>query len=196
MLKKIFGSKAPRLSRLSTPVGGVKAIEGSSSAELAARLLRTRSALQQLSMEEARVVVSFMRPKRISEGVTFIRESDKRNTGFMLLVLEGEVTVESIVVSRTAPVTVRVLGPGSLIGEMGLIDGLPRTASCTATSPIHAAVLTRSALEKLLRDNPPVAAKLLLAISLRLAERMRDTSEKLKMYTQLTQAMQQELARN
>ena len=31
------------------------------------------------------------------------------------------------------------------------------------------------------------------AIALRIAERLRDTAEKLKMYTQLVQAMQQEI---
>jgi CRP/FNR family cyclic AMP-dependent transcriptional regulator len=45
----------------------------------------------------------------------------------MLLVLDGEVMIESIVVSRTEPITVTVLGPGNLIGEMGLLDGEPRS---------------------------------------------------------------------
>ena len=50
-----------------------------------------------------------------------------------------------------------------------------------------------SALEKLGKDDPETASKLMSAIALRIAERLRDTSEKLKMYTQLVQAMQQEI---
>jgi CRP-like cAMP-binding protein len=103
--------------------------------------------------------------------------------------------VESIVVSRTEPITVSVLGPGSLIGEMGLVDGEPRSASCTAVTTLRAAILTRAALNDLLDQNPRTAAKLLMAISLRIAERMRDSSDKLRMYAQLTQAMQQEIDR-
>jgi CRP/FNR family transcriptional regulator, cyclic AMP receptor protein len=92
-------------------------------------------------------------------------------------------------------VTVTVLGAGSLIGEMGLLDGEPRSASCTASTAVRAAVLTRAGLEVLMVEQPMVAAKLLLAVSLRIAQRQRDTADKLKLYTQLVAAMQQEIDR-
>jgi CRP-like cAMP-binding protein len=111
----------------------------------------------------------------------------------MLLVLDGEVTVETIVVSRTEPITVTVLGPGSLIGEMGILDGAPRSASCTAISDLRCAILTRDAMKQLLDDQPRTAAKLMMAISLRIAERMRENQDKLKLYAQLTQAMNEEI---
>jgi CRP/FNR family transcriptional regulator, cyclic AMP receptor protein len=171
----------------------LKALEGSESAERAAQLLTAPTALMQLSEEEATIVVSYMRPRIISEGTTFIKEGDVRDTGYMMLILSGEVTVENIIVSRTSPVTVNVLGEGSLIGEMGLVDGEPRSATCTATTAIRCAVLTRSALERLMNDQPRIGGKLMMAVSLRIAERLRDTADKLKLYAQLTQAMQQEI---
>jgi CRP/FNR family transcriptional regulator, cyclic AMP receptor protein len=175
------------------PKERMRAIEGSSSAELAAQLLIAPTALMQLTKEEAFTVVSYMTPRKIPEGTTFITEGDDSDTGYMMLLLEGEVTVENIVVSRRTPVTVTVLGPGSLIGEMGLVDGQARLASCTASTDSRCAVLTRVALEKLGQDDPQTATKLMSAVALRIAERLRDTSEKLKMYTQLVQAMQQEI---
>ena len=42
----------------------------------------------------------------------------------MALLLEGEAVVESITVSRTELLTIRVLGPGSLVGEVGLTERL------------------------------------------------------------------------
>ena len=171
----------------------MRAIEGSSSAELAAQLLIAPTALMQLTLEEAFTVVSYMTPRKIMEGTTFIREGDESDTGFMILLLEGEVTVENIVVSRRTPVTISVLGPGSLIGEMGLVDAQARLASCTASTDSRCAVLTRAALEKLGMDDPQTATKLMFAVSQRIAERLRETSEKLKMFTQLVQAMQQEI---
>jgi CRP/FNR family transcriptional regulator, cyclic AMP receptor protein len=172
---------------------GAQASEASQLAVLAAELLTTPTALMQLTNEEARVVVGYMQQRRIAEGTTFIQEGDTRNTGFMLLVLGGEVTVETIVVSRVEPVTVTVLGVGSLIGEMGMLDGEPRSASCTASSELICAILTRDALEALMTKNPRVAAKLMLAVSLRITQRLRDASDKLKMYAQLTLTMQQEI---
>lgn len=198
MFKKVlgqaFGRTEVRNSELSAEERD-KAMRGSSSADEAARLLCAPTALMQLTPSEARVVVGYMQPTKIEEGETFIREGDTEHTDHMLLVLTGEVTVEAITVSRLTPVTVTVLGPGSLIGEMGLLDGEPRSASCIASTDVRAAVLTRAALEKLMAENPGVAAKLLLAVSLRIAQRQRDTADKLKLYTQLVAAMQQEIDR-
>lgn len=169
--------------------------DGSDSAELAAELLAAPGIMMRLSLEEARIVVSYMSPRIFKEGTVFIQEGDKHNTDYMVLVLDGEVTVESIVVSRTTPVTTAVLGAGSLLGEMGIVDGEPRSATCTATSNVRAAVLPRSALEQLITDQPAIGAKFMMSISLRIAERLRDTADKLKLYAQLAQAMQQEIDR-
>lgn len=188
MFHKFFKKNSPSL-----PANPGPATENSFTQDLAAELLVAPTALMRLTPEDARVVVSYMQPHRIDEGDTFIKEGDTRHTDFMVLILDGEVTVETIVVSRTEPVTVIVLGRGSLVGEMGLLDGEPRSASCTASTPLRCAILSRQALEELMEDNPLVAAKLMLAVALRIAERLRSNADKLKMYVKLTQAMQQEL---
>jgi CRP/FNR family cyclic AMP-dependent transcriptional regulator len=134
MFNKFFGKKPqdPPESRL--PEERLRAMEGSASADLAAEYLLPPPARSCSSpMRTRAVVVTYMKPHKIAEGVTFIKEGDTEDTDFMLLVLDGEVMIESIVVSRTEPITVTVLGPGSLIGEMGLLDGEPRSASCTAS---------------------------------------------------------------
>lgn len=164
-----------------------------SGAEQAARLLIVPTALIQLSLEEARVVVSYMTPRFITAGTTFIREGDTGDGGYMVLVLEGEVVVESITVSGTAPLTIKILGPGSLVGEVGLMDQEPRSASCTASTPLYCAILNRPALEKLLSENPKVAAKLLMSISTLLAQRLRDNARKLRLYANLATVMQKEI---
>ncbi|MRD46761.1 Crp/Fnr family transcriptional regulator [Caenimonas koreensis] len=165
----------------------------SASAELAADLLRAPSALMQLSHEEALAVVACMEPRLIAEGETFIHEGDKDNTGFMLLILDGEVTVESSVVHRDDPITCRILGAGSLIGEIGLIDGSARSASCTAMTDLRCAMLSRDALNGLLDADPRTAAKLMMAISHRIAQRIRANHDRLKLYSQLTLAMNEEI---
>ncbi|GEM_PF-406186 len=161
--------------------------------ETAAELLTAPSAMLQLSLAEARAVARYMRPRFIREGTVFIREGDAEGTGFMVLVLDGEVTVENIVVSRVSPITVTVLGAGSMHGELGLIDGLPRSASCTASSDLQCVILTREAMLQLLTDDPKMGAKLMMAIAMRVAGRLRDNTQKLKKYVQLTKAMQQEI---
>ncbi len=183
------------LNDLSDPKEPVAPAREVSSREYAARLLTAPAALMQLSLIEAKIVVSYMRPERVDAGETFITEGDANNTGFMVLLLEGEVLVESITVSRTKPVTITILGPGSLIGEMGILDTGPRSASCTASTDIQCAVLTREGLESLIAEQPAIGAKFLLAISARIAERYRDTQRKLKLFARLAATMQQELER-
>ena len=160
---------------------------------MAAEMLTAPSALMQLSLEEAHVVVRYMQPLEVKDGTVFIREGDAENTGFLVLVLEGEVTVESIVVSRVSPITVTVLGPGSMHGDLGWMNGLPRSASCTACTDLRCAVLTREGTERLLHDAPVICAKLMVAIAMRIDARLRDNTDKLKMYARLTRAMQQEI---
>ena len=96
-------------------------------------------------------------------------------------------------ISRDTPYTVTVLGPGSLHGELGLLDGLPRSASCTAETDLCCAMLTRRGLLKLLKDDPKVGAKLMMAIAMRIGDRLRDNTRKLKTFASLTKAMQQEI---
>jgi CRP/FNR family cyclic AMP-dependent transcriptional regulator len=168
-------------------------VVGSVSAHEAALLLRAPTALMQLSEVEALAVVGFMRPSQFKAGTTIIRQGESTDTGFMVLVLSGEITVENVVASRANPATVTVLGPGSLIGEMALVDGGARSASCTASSAVRCAVLTREALETLIAEQPAVAAKLMTAVAQRLAERLRETGQKMQVYSNLVKAMQGEI---
>ena len=48
--------------------------DGSDSEELAAVLLASPGAMMRLSLEEARIVVSYMSPRKFSEGTVFIQE--------------------------------------------------------------------------------------------------------------------------
>ncbi len=159
----------------------------------AARLLTMPSALAELSLDDARHVIAYTRRCRFEAGTTVILQGETEVTDFMFLVLSGDVTIETITVSRADPTVMSVLGPGHLVGEMGLLDGAPRSASCVASTDVTAAVLTRGALARLIHDDAAIGAKLLVAISQRLAARLRESGQKLRAYTQLTRAMQQEI---
>lgn len=161
--------------------------------EVAARLLVTPSALDELKLADAKRVVSYMHPQLIAAGTVFIREGEVSGNDYMMLVLEGDISVESELPGTDGNLVVNVIGPGHLIGEMGVLDNSPRSATCTAVTDIAAAVLSRAALRRLLRAEPAVGARLLLAISKRMADRLRDTTRKLRTFAQMNRALQQEL---
>lgn len=161
--------------------------------ELAAHLLVTPTALDSLTLRAATKVVTYMHPRVIPSGTVFIREGEAQNTGEMMLVLEGDITIENDMSGPDQRMVVNVVGPGNIIGEMGLLDGEPRSATCTAVTPVVVAVLTRAALIRLMRDDSTVAVQLLLALSTRMSQRLRETSRKLRTFSQMNKAMQEEM---
>jgi CRP-like cAMP-binding protein len=76
---------------------------------------------------------------------------------------------------------------------MSLLDGSPRSASCTAMSPVRAAGLSRRGLELLLEEQPRVAAKFIAGLSQRIAERLRGLSAQLQLYADLNAQLRTEL---
>lgn len=164
--------------------------------ERAARLLVTPSALQTLSLDDAIKIVTYMQPRMIEAGCEFVREGESVDNDHMLLVLEGDLSVQnSSLQDDDDHLVVRVMGPGSLIGELGLFDGAPRSASCIANSDMLVGVLSRADFLQLLQDDPAVGSRFLLAITKRMADTLRETTRKLKLFAQMNKVLSDELAK-
>ena len=161
--------------------------------EKAALLLATPTALADLTLSDARAVVGFMQLNQVAAGTVLIREGEATHTDFMMLILEGEVLVDNQGFPDGDSAVVSVLNAGSLIGEMGILDGEPRSATCTATTEVDVAVLSREALIKLIEGQPVVGARFVLAIAKRLANRLRAANRKIKTLGGVNRALQQEL---
>jgi CRP/FNR family transcriptional regulator, cyclic AMP receptor protein len=159
----------------------------------AAKLLVMESALGELSFADARRVVDYMEPKLIMAGAVLIRQGEKVHNDFMMLLLAGDVSVESQSSGSVDQLVVSVMAAGSLVGEIGMFDGAERSATCIASSDLAVAVLSRESLKKLIAQEPDLAARFLLAVSTRLAERLRDTTSKLKKFIQLNSVLQKEV---
>jgi CRP-like cAMP-binding protein len=163
-------------------------------AERAAELLRTPQAVMPLSVEEARCIVAYMRLVPYPNGATLFRAGERSSSNFMLFLLEGEVSVQAGGGGgATDTVEIAVLGPGSIIGEMALLDSSPRSATCTAVSPVKAAGLGRRGLEYLIEEHPKVAAKFLIGLSQRIGDRLRAMDEQIQIYAQINASLQQQL---
>lgn len=80
-----------------------------------------------------------------------------------------------------------------LIGEMGVIDGGPRSASCTAITEVKRGVLSRTSLLTPIAEHPAAAARLMLGLSKELALRLREGNRRLRTLPQVTRALQLEL---
>ena len=142
-----------------------------------------------LSRNEATLLAGYMEIQFVPAGLVFIRQDDVSQADGMMLLLDGEVSVEKSASHTSDSLVVSIAQPGALLGEMGILNDAPRSASCVAYTDVVLALLMRDALERLVSEFPQVAAKLALGIASRLAERLRSTSNKLSTLSQVTAAM-------
>ena len=147
-------------------------------------LLSVSPILRDFSAEEADLLGANMLLVRARPGQLLIAEGEASD--WMMVLLSGTVDVGKRQVgadyddSDESTVTrLAVIKEGAVIGEMSMLDGEPRYASCRALSDVEAAVLTRGAVSRLIEKHPAVGAKLLVKLTQLLAQRLRNTSSKL-----------------
>jgi CRP-like cAMP-binding protein len=90
----------------------------------------------------------------------------------VVVVLAGRVKVSSSSPEgREIGLTIR--GPGDLIGELGALDGAPRSAAVSALEPVEALRISREDFRALLAERPRAALLILDAVVPKLREATR-----------------------
>ena len=132
--------------------------------------------LENFSPAEVRLLAHFMEVYRAEPGVEIIREGDGGD--FMLMVVEGKVEVHKRDRWNT-PQLLAVVDAGRTLGEMSMIDGEARFATCVAVETTLIAVLDRENLARIIVEQPLLGAKILMELVLMLSQRLRATSQRL-----------------
>lgn len=156
----------------------------------AMRLARPRT-MAPLSEKEALQVFDYMHPYTIPAGQPFILEDDGQHNDFAMLILSGDVVVESSLPEKQL-LTVNVVSEGTWVGELAFLDGLPRQAACRAADygDVLCAILSRQDYQRLLDDNPRLAAKLTLLLAANVARYLREADKKMRLFAELNDAKQ------
>ncbi len=76
--------------------------------------------------------------------------------------------------------TIAVLNPGEFFGEMALLDGLPRSATVRATADSEVLMVSLDGYQKLRREKPHTALKLMDIIIKVLSNRLRQANKNLE----------------
>ncbi len=133
----------------------------------------------EFSREDISVMAGYMDVYRAAPGETIIRENDSGD--FMLLIIEGAVDIFKKGM-RGEQQHMTNVGPGMTLGEMSMIDGEPRFATCIATESTVFAVLHRDNMAKIILDHPSLGSKILVKLVSMLSARLRQTSARLLQY--------------
>jgi len=131
------------------------------------------------TVEDLKHLGPYMHVYRAPPHGVIIAEGERGD--FMAFTIDGLVDVTKRdrwdVVKRIA-----VVQAGAALGEMSMIDGEARFASCAAIEPTTFAVLTRAKLQELVTKEPRLASKILMKLVFMLSQRLRQTSAKLVNY--------------
>jgi CRP-like cAMP-binding protein len=111
-------------------------------------------------------------------GDVIMKEDDDGD--FLGIILTGEVSVvKHGDNAQEKDRLLAVVGPGTSLGEMSLINGKPRFATCIAREPTDIAVLTRDTIYDILVLQPSLGNKVLLILLQITSQRLRETSNRL-----------------
>ena len=111
----------------------------------------------------------------LGAGTSLFSEGDPGGTCFV--VISGLVDVSVTVTGR--PQLLAQLGPGSIFGQMSLIEGEPRAANCSIHRHAVLAEIDRDACKQLLNRQSPIALKLLAALNQGLVDALRAADRRL-----------------
>ncbi|MFN2472279.1 MAG: cyclic nucleotide-binding domain-containing protein [Gaiellaceae bacterium] len=130
--------------------------------------LRSAPLFEGLSRKELEELAKLADDLEVEAGRVLVREGETGREFFVLM--EGEVEVER------GGQSLGRRGPGDFIGEIAILEDVPRTATVTVATPLRCFVLTAQSFRSVVDDHPEVERKVLRALAQRLVALANDPS--------------------
>ena len=119
-----------------------------------------------LEKKDLQLLAGACRERNYNAGSKLIKQGD---TGVGLYVItNGTVHITREGDPDKAELDLGTVGPGNVLGEMSLLDDLPRSANVTAVDEVTALLLPVWEFRTTLRNYPDIALRLLATLSRRL----------------------------
>jgi CRP/FNR family cyclic AMP-dependent transcriptional regulator len=117
-----------------------------------------------LAEADQQILVSLLRRETLKKGETLFRQGDE---GIALyLIVQGRIKISMS--RRMDTITLAILSQGEFLGEMALLDGLPRSADAIALEQSYLYVLNRKDFLSFLIHNEKAVRAVLASLSMRL----------------------------
>lgn len=143
------------------------------------RMLKKTKMFESLSSLEIETLGEYMEAYTAEKGTAVFIEGAP--TGFMCILIEGKLEIFKDS-GRGATKKITEVSPGASIGEMSIIDGLPRSATTLAVTPVTLVTLTQGNLQRLMEEHPQLSAKVLWRSAQVMSQRLRKASSVLADY--------------
>lgn len=132
-------------------------------------VLMTAPLFQAMTPDEMDAILDMATERKVRRGQMIFQKGDEGSS--MMAVMSGRVRIGAVS-AEGKEVTLNVINPGEVFGEIALLDGKPRSADAAATEDTTLLVLERRVFQPFLRDNQDLTLRMLAV----LCERLRKTS--------------------
>lgn len=126
--------------------------------------------------EDLRTAAAYFNTSDVKSGEVIFREGDAGT--FMCVLNRGKITI-SKTNSEGKSIEIATLMRGRAFGEMAVLDGERRSATCIAATECTLLTLTKVALDKMLQDEPRTAARVIVVLAISISRRLRMAAGKL-----------------
>ncbi|MBN1669907.1 MAG: cyclic nucleotide-binding domain-containing protein [Kiritimatiellae bacterium] len=133
------------------------------------KFLRRLVLFDDLSDYEILHLLRIIYTQKRAKGEHIIREGEEGDELFVLVDGTAGVTLKGR--------TLSAIGPGGHFGEMSLTENVTRSATVTALSDVTLLTIKQSDFMRILKDDPPLATKLLLKLLRQSSSRLRSMSK-------------------
>jgi CRP/FNR family cyclic AMP-dependent transcriptional regulator len=127
-----------------------------------------------MNKNEVQMIAPFFHSYQLTSGTDIYEEGDTE--AFLCLIVSGTVKVCKGYGMPTEKVII-TLGSGETVGEVSVIDEMPRSASVVANADTVLYALTRKNLIEMCNTSSVLWSKLIFNITLSLCSRLRHTNE-------------------
>jgi len=129
-------------------------------------------ALDEAAIQE---ISQYLRKISFPRNSIIFKQGDKGT--FVLFIVKGNVEVYVNLPGMSHGKQLQILGPGTVVGEMALIDGNPRSANLKALNDVVCLTMTRKLYLQLLKEHPVIATQILSGFCQIFSERLRVTNK-------------------
>jgi len=141
-------------------------------------ILKEQPLFSQLTTTELENLGSFIFEKTYTLGSTLFVEGMAGE--ILYLVRRGKVEIIKKI-SGNEDKILATLQPGEFLGEMSLVENMPRSATARVSQEAVLLVMTKKSFQAMLEKHPPMAVKILMAFLRTANQRLRLANETLKL---------------
>lgn len=148
--------------------------------ELCTCMIGENSVFNFLSTEDLKELRAFFECKTVLAGEILWNEGDTCN--YVAFIVSGRIEIKKETEFRGKHVVVGVLGRGSIIGALCVLDNSPRAVTAVALEDVSLLIISLEKFEELINLHPVLGSQLMKGMLLSVSTRLKKSYDRLSKF--------------